>query len=339
MCMATTSHARTAPTTIAGWRIVRTLGDPDSDGIIRAIGVTEAPAFSESAGSAHWIDSGRGTGTAGTFRALIHIASSERAAGTLIAEAHARTSVAGDFVDPWIDLTRDDGHTIAIQHLQEVRSYADLVRSGQPLRAGQAVTLLAPLVETVHRAISNDVIPTNLRLQQCLLDRKGRPSFDCWRSAQLVTECPAMRADLLRQQLATAIARIVSAVLAMVPERSSSTIDEAFAPFGRGQLTGAVLDQALDALFSWAVPESVSVHDFQPNPRSSATVPVKPSTGVEVNGLLDTQPAIRMSGTPASGSLGVWWYSIQRAVTSVRPGIWLALAAVGSFVGMTGLVT
>lgn len=340
MRMASISNTSESLTTIAGWRIVRILGDPDADGIIQAIGVSEQALGDSADGSAHWAGANSSTrATSSAYRALIHIASNEQSTDALVAEAQARITVAGDFVDQWLDLIRDGSHTIAVQDLREMRTFADLIRSGQQLRPGQVVTLLAPLIETIQRAIASGVIPTNLQLRQCLVDRQGRPSFSCWRGTQSVSECPTMRADLLRQQLGHAIHRITTAVLAQVNAGNPAAINEAFDPLGRGRLSEAALEQCLDALYSWTAPESVSFQDLSSEPSRIAPTDTRsafPKGGEEPPTKKSAQrPALIRS---VSLQQHVLWFAIRQFVASVRPALWLSLAGVGAVVGLTGMI-
>lgn len=358
------SRSSDPPLQIAGWQLTRPLGDVDRDGVARYVGITSGPSLGPAHASEHWSNHTARRVPDHYRRAIVHLARSERAVSALSHEASVRMRLAGDFIDPFEDLVRTESGTIAVQPWSEQQRYADLVRSGTQLSPGQFVTLAAPVVECVVRAIDQQVIPISLGLASCTINRRGVPSVHCWRGAVLTADVTRMRADVLRQQCVRQLATLVDALGALIDQGPAHSVRAQISRLSNGGMNREELLLLLELLYGWTAPEPVdaaSLHageDGRPSSghpatrHPSAPVSREGSTGTAVEPAfqlpapqpaasephLDDAPLLEPASRSPSSKRGAS-ARLDRmvlAAQSVRAEIWLALAGAGAFVTVSG---
>lgn len=345
---------------VAGWQLIRPLGKPDADGVQRFVGTAMCPPSTQQSMSAHWVDHVRAIHPSERQRAILHIARDDRAAQMLSREAAVRQLVGGDFVDEFAELVSTDQETIAVQPWHEHRSYADLVRAGIQISAGQAVTLIVPVIECVLVALARDVLPTRLSLATCGVDTFGKPALSCWRAASNARELSTMKQDVLRQQVNKQLGVIVDAVLGLVAEPIPSHIRSQTNSLLNGRIRHDDLALLQDALFEWSAPEPVDAQALSPTVTRTSTVDlqlqqhahgniqateqshrrspaaVRPTTEGDDAPLLQHESP--SNGSKARDALRDLGLMARSAALSVRAELWLLLAGVGAFMATSALM-
>lgn len=310
--------------TLGGYRLVRKLGES-----------TRAEVF-----LAHPL---RATGDAAP--AAMKIFRGGVDAASIVTEITALSRSAGAHTVQLLDLTTaPDASPALILSRCSGGSVGRLIRARSELRAGEAITILAPVATTLKRLHDDGVVHGALRPEAVLFDQAGTPIIGCFGSARLVAPGlsrvdrdaePAFRADLahMRRLAALVLERVRDGVAIDAREwvRVGSPTDDEW------------LEKLVETLFRLGDPCPVDLSsdpaDFPGTVPSRLAQTMPPMDAPEVQAHKRfAVPDVIARLLPEQLIRAADTARLRAAITRVRPRFWIVLGAVVAAVLMAWML-
>ncbi len=235
----------------------------------------------------------------------------------VMVEIEALSRAAGPHVVALLDLaTAPLGSPSLILQRLPGGSLSTLLRQRESLRAGEAITILAPILQTLSRLHVAGVAHGGISAESVLFDASGAPVLACFGSATLHKPSPT---DAELQSNAAVAADVRAAI--DVAERVLDRVDDEQAAhltqWARALSTETVgiAEQYASRLFEWSVPLPVS---FETHTIAGGGMPNRAVTAAPIG------------ETPTRAALAIpeWVQGYLPRLTSIRPRVWAVAAAV-----------
>jgi len=257
---------------------------------------------------------------AGAVPAAIKVYRPGTPTAEVITEVEVLSRARGEHVVELLDVsTAVDGTPALILQQLSATSLSRLLADRSALRAGEAITVLAPLAMTLARLHAAGVSHGAVRPDAIMFDSAGAPVLSSFGRATLVEPRlspaalgaePGVRADL------AGMAAVADTVLSRVHDDAASEI-RAWLPAHVSAPDGW-LDSLARRLFEWGEPEAVG---FSERAAPAATLPAR---------VLTAEP-VAQSPTRAALALPHWITErvdpVVASLATVRTRVWVAAGA------------